>query len=102
MMTEIRRTKRPDWVRDEEQDMDVLSVNNGIIMACMWYSRDSEKFEGRVLVGGREYSCRESNMEHEVKKMLEDDLLYLADEIRIAAGEFITIYREVPHDAGSV
>lgn len=101
-MTEIRRVKKPEWTRDDEQDMDVLSVNGGIIMACQWLSSDTSMFEGNVIVGGREYSHRQSNMEHEVKKMLEDDLLYLADEIRIAAGRFITIYREVPNDAGSV
>ena len=101
-MTEIRRVKKPEWTRDDEQNMDVLSVNNGIIMACEWLNSDTNMFEGRVLVGGRKYSHRKSNMEHEVQKMLEDDLLYLADEIRIAAGRFITIYREVPDDSGSV
>lgn len=101
-MTEIRRLKRPEWTYDDEQNMDILSVNNGLIKACKWYSLDAEMFEGIVLVGGHEYSHRQSNMEHEVKKMLEDDLLYLADEIRISAGDFIIIYREVPNDSGSV
>lgn len=101
-MTEIRRVKKPEWKWDAEKDMDVLSVDNGIIVACKWYTPDDKGFEGRVFVGGNEYSHRKSNMEHELQKMLEDDLLYLADEIRIAAGRFITIYREVPDDSGSV
>lgn len=101
-MTEIRRVKNPEWHHDEEQNMEVLTANNGIIMACEWYANEKGCFEGRVFVGGREYSHRQSNMEHELQKMLEDDLLYLADEIRIAAGRFITIYREVPNDSGSV
>lgn len=101
-MTEIRRVKKPEWKWDAEQDMYVLSVDNGIIMACEYLSSDTNMFEGRVLVGGRMYSYRKSNMEHEIRRMLEDDLLYLADEIRLAAGRFILIYREVPDDSGSV
>lgn len=101
-MTEIRRVKGPEWSFDEEQSMNVLTVNNGIIMACYWLSNDKVGFDGKVFVGGREYTKRTSNMEYDLRKMLENDLLYLADEIRIAAGRFITIYREVPDDSGSV
>lgn len=101
-MTEIKRVKKPEWKPDDEQKMNVLWVDNTRIMACYWQSEGKDSFEGKVCIGGLRYSQRASNMEHEIRRMLEDDLLYLADEIRIAAGRFILIYREVEDDSGCV